>query len=80
MLFYPKPPNTVIFRPDSRNGNKDFYIDAGVARELVRAGTIYGDATNGGYMPSPATPHNFQALYEVKQQPKQPKARRGRKS
>lgn len=59
-------PPLVIFRPDSRNGSKDYYIDASIAKELFRDGVIYGDATNGGYMPSPETPTNFKSKYFVK--------------
>jgi hypothetical protein len=59
------PAGLTIFRPDSRNGSKDFFIDREQAKKLFAEGVIYGDATNGGYMPSPKTPHNFKALYQV---------------
>lgn len=61
-----KDEDLVIFRPDSRNGSKDYYIRREDANRMFRDGTIYGDATNGGYMPSPKTPANFRSLYFVK--------------
>ena len=41
-----------IFRPDSRDGGKDYMIPADVAKRLYQEGKIWGDATNGGYMPA----------------------------
>jgi len=41
----------VVFRPDSRNASKDYLVPRTVAEQLLREGRIYGDATNGGYMP-----------------------------
>lgn len=81
MLSYPQPEGTVIFRPDSRNGFKDFYIDAVVAQRLMQDSIIHGDATNGGYMPSPKTPapHVFKATYEVVAVKQQKKRGRPRK-
>lgn len=43
--------DTVTFRPDSRNGSKDFQIPRKLAEDLFGDGLIHGDATNGGYMP-----------------------------
>ena len=50
--------DTVTFRPDSRDGSKDFEIPAEVARSLFEDGTIWGDATNGGMMPNPSSRYN----------------------
>lgn len=44
---------SVIFRPDSRDGRKDYLIPRDVAERLFQEGHIWGDATNGGYMPNP---------------------------
>jgi hypothetical protein len=43
----------VIFRPDSRNSSLDYMIPRKVAEKLFQDNEIYGDATNGGYMPNP---------------------------
>ncbi len=61
-------PATETFRPDSRDGSKDFQIERTVARELFNSGVIYWDATNGGYMPSPKTGNllSFRSKYEVR--------------
>lgn len=50
--------NTVTFRPDSRNGSKDYQIPKDIAKRLFEEGVIYGDATNGGYMPNPNSNYN----------------------
>lgn len=52
---------TVTFRPDSRDGSKDFEIPTDIARKLFNEETIWGDATNGGFMPNP------KSLYNVRQ-------------
>jgi hypothetical protein len=60
----PRPPErvaTVRFRPDSRNASNDYDIPLDVAQRLFKEGTIYGDATNGGYMPNPSS------RYDVRQ-------------
>lgn len=49
---------TVTFRPDSRNGYKDYQIPRDVARDLFERNEIWGDATNGGYMPNPKSTYN----------------------
>lgn len=49
---------TVTFRPDSRNGYKDYQIPRDVALDLFQRGEIWGDATNGGYMPNPKSKYN----------------------
>jgi len=50
--------DTVVFRPISSDGSKDFHIPRKVAEELFNAGEIWGDATNGGYMPNPKSTYN----------------------
>lgn len=52
------PSNTVTFRPDSRNGYKDYQIPRAVAKDLFERGEIFGDGTNGGYMPNPKSTYN----------------------
>jgi len=49
---------TVTFRPESRDGSKDYQIPRDVAKELWQNGSIWGDATNGGYMPNPKSNYN----------------------
>lgn len=49
---------TVTFRPDSRNGYKDYQIPRDVALDLFARNMIWGDATNGGYMPNPKVNYN----------------------
>jgi hypothetical protein len=66
MSRYPKrrPPErvaTVRFRPDSRNASNDYDIPLSVAQLLFKEGEIWGDATNGGYMPNP------KSRYDVRQ-------------
>lgn len=50
--------DTVTFRPNSRNGSLDYQIPRDVALSLFKEGTIYGDATNDGYMPNPHSRYN----------------------
>ncbi len=52
---------TVTFRPESRDARQDYQIPRDIAERLFREGTIYGDATNGGYMP------NSNSHYDVRQ-------------
>ncbi len=80
MTYHPQPKDTVTFRPDSRNGYKDYYITYRDAKRPMLEGIIHGDATNGGYMPSPKTPapHVFKEMYEVKQPVKASKTRKKR--
>jgi hypothetical protein len=66
MSRHPKrrPPErvaTVRFRPDSRNASNDYDIPYSVAQLLFKEGEIWGDATNGGYMPNP------KSRYDVRQ-------------
>ena len=82
MTHYPPPENGVVFRPDSRNGSKDYYIDRETAKQLMREGIIHGDATNGGYMHPQNTPYmamvRFRAKYEIKHKREEEKYRRRR--
>jgi hypothetical protein len=57
---------TAVFRPDSRDARKDFLIPLDVARDLYERGEIYGDATNGGYCPNPASNYNVRQHRIVK--------------
>ena len=41
--------STATFRPDSRNGYKDFEIPRADAKRLFEEGKIAIDGTNGGY-------------------------------
>lgn len=50
-----------IYRPDSRDGSKSFYISRSVAISLYHQNHIHMDATNGGYCPNPAS------RYDVRQ-------------
>lgn len=44
---------TATFRPDSRDGSKDFEIPLEVGKQLFVDGKIARDATNGGFCPIP---------------------------
>ena len=61
------PPNTVVFRPESRNGYADFYISRTDAERLYEEGVIAQDMNNGGYCPiGERMLDGFKKQYQVK--------------